>query len=575
MVRLPRLPKPGNRPIVCAVADPPPRGISFMRVIILLLRAAALCCVLSGFFGCSKPGDSARKPKLYQSPMHPWITSDKPGNCTICGMQLVPVYEDKPHAHDGNLLEISPDTVRVIGLTTAKATVEPLRDEIRLSGILEDDDTLHRVVAAFYDGRLEQVYVQQVGEKVKEGQPLASIYSPELLYVVREYQNAAARGRNDPIAINSRHRLIQYGLGPGQVDALATASRNRYAIDLLAPMDGTILVRNAYQGQYVKNGERLFEMGNLARLWFQAEVYERDLPGIRTGLKAVITSPAAPGRTFDGVVTFLDPNFNPTSRSTKIRIEVDNPLSDKPGAYERVLPHRAYAEAVVQSVSEPVLSIPRAALIRDGRREVVYLQRAPGEFEMRFVKAGRSGDERVEIVSGLAEGDIVAASGTLLLDAEAQLRFGEVEAPPAAKPLPEVFEQFFRKLSALSEALAAEDLPASQKGLSISLGQLPAGADEKLSAAWTQLRELPPFENPGELPALRKAFYSWSRVAAEVVLELKAAGYEVPFHVFECPMTGTSFPGSPKVARWVQSGTEARNPYLGQEMLTCGKEVWR
>jgi Cu(I)/Ag(I) efflux system membrane fusion protein len=388
------------------------------------LLVTAICFSVIGFFGCSKPEAPARKPKFYQSPMHPWITSDKPGNCTICGMKLVPVYDDKPNVGDTNLLEVSPGSAKVIGLTTAQASVGPLNKTIRLSGILEDDDTLHRVVAAFYDGRIEQVYVQQVGEKVKAGQPLASIYSPELLYVVREYQNAAARGINDPIAVNSRHRLIQYGLVPAQVDALATASRDRYALDILAPMDGTILVRNAYQGQYVKNGERLFEMGNLARLWFKAEIYERDLPVIRTGLKAVITSPAVPGRSFDGVVTFLDPNFDPDSRSTKIRIEVDNPLSDKPGAYERVLPHRAYAEAEIQAVSEPVLNIPRTALIRDGRREVVYLQKSPNEFEMRAVKAGRSGDETVEIVSGLAAGDIVAASGNLLLDSEAQLRSG-------------------------------------------------------------------------------------------------------------------------------------------------------
>ena len=544
-----------------------------MKATFLLLQAVVFCFAVAGFSGCSKPDSSSRKPRLYQSPMHPWITSDKPGNCTICGMQLVPVYDDMPHADESNLLEISPGTARVIGLKTAKATVGPLEKTIRLSGILEDDDTLHRVVAAFYDGRIEQVYVQQVGEKVKAGQPLASIYSPELLYVVREYQNAAARGKSDPIAINSRHRLIQYGLSPAQVDALATASRDRYALDLLAPMDGTILVRNAYQGQYVKNGERLFEMGNLARLWFKAEVYERDLPVIRTGLKAVITSPAAPGKTFEGVVTFLDPNFDAGSRSTKIRIEVDNPLSDRPGAYERVLPHRAYAEAAIQAVSEPVLSIPRPALVRDGRREVVYVQTAPGEFEMRAVKAGRSGDERVEIVSGLSSGDIVVASGNLMLDAEAQLRSGGSGTIAPQNQLPEALEQFLGKLAALAAALASDDLSAAQKDIPAVMPMFPVGADAELSGAWSKLRDLPPFERSGDLSAWRRTFYVWSTAAAAVVFELKAAGYEVPFHVFECPMTGTSFPGAPKSARWVQSGEKTSNPYLGLEMQTCGKEV--
>ena len=531
--------------------------------------------MLLALAGCSKPEASARKPKMYQSPMHPWITSDKPGNCTICGMPLVPVYEDKPMADTGTMLTISPDTARVIGLETAVASLEPLGKSIRFSGILDDDDTLHRVVAAFYDGRIEQVFVQQVGQKVKAGQPLASIYSPELLYVVREYQNAAARGKNDPVALNSRHRLIQYGLSPGQVDSLATAPRDHYALDILAPMDGTILVRNAYQGQYVKNGERLFEMGNLARLWFKAEVYEKDLSFVRIGEKARITSPAAPGRTFEGTVTFLDPNFDPDSRSTKIRIEVDNPLTETPGSYERILPHRAYGEAELQAFFPAVLSIPRTALIRDGRREVVYLQKKPGEFEMRPVKAGLTGDSRVQIVSGLAAGDIVAARGNLMLDAEAQLRSGGQDSGISKKALPESLVHFFHRLSAITSALASDDLSAAQKEVPWKFGSVAPSTESAgiLSMAESRLFALPQLEPSGNLVDFRKAFYVWSTAAAELALELKTAGYDVPVHVFECPMTGASFPGAPKSARWIQVSDKTDNPYLGLDMQTCGKEV--
>jgi Cu(I)/Ag(I) efflux system membrane fusion protein len=359
------------------------------------------------------------------------------------------------------------------------------------------------------------------------------------------------------------------------VDALATESRDRYALDLLAPMDGTILVRNAYQGQYVKNGERLFEMGNLARLWFKAEVYERDLAFIRTGLKAVITSPAAPGRTFDGVVTFLDPNFDPESRSTKIRIEVDNPLTDSPGAYERALPHRAYAEAAILASSAPVLSIPRTSLIRDGRREVVYIQKSPGEFEMRAVKAGRSGDSRVEIVSGLAAGDIVVARGNLMLDAEAQLRSGGESPPTPDKNLPKPLAGFFQKLSAISSALAVDNFQAVQSEVpwKVEFADPPAGSDAVVRAEWSRLRGLPPLEKAADIADFRRAFYTWSTAAAAAALELKAAGYQVPVHIFECPMAGSSFPGAPDIARWVQSSDSAENPYLGLKMKTCGKEV--
>lgn len=538
-----------------------------MKTFFPLLRIACLAVMLLP--ACSKPTTPERKPKFYQSPMHPWITSDKPGNCTICGMQLVPVYDDKTTSN-ASAIEVSAQTARVLGLDTAPAILEPLHKAVRVSGILEDDETLHRVVAAFYDGRIEQVYVQQVGQKVKAGQPLASIYSPELLYVVREFQNASARGKNDPVAVNSRHRLIQYGLNPDQVDGLANMPRDRYSIDILAPADGTILVRNAYQGQYVKNGERLFETGNLARLWFKAEIYERDLPFVRVGEKAVISTPAVPGKTFDGVVTFLDPNFDPQSRSTKIRIEVDNPLSDSPGGYDRLLPHRAYAEAMVETETPPVLTIPRSALIRDGRREVVYLQTAPGQFEMKAVQSGRSSEDRIEIVSGLNAGDLVAARGNLMLDAESQLRLGAALIPGESKPIPGDWTRFFGSVAAASAALASDDAAGAGK-IEIPVpgptNEAPF-ADAALKAA-----KLHPLPKTSDLAQIRAGFYEWSSLAADLALDLKRQGYDVPFHVFECPMTGGSFPGAPKHARWIQSGDKALNPYLGLEMQDCGSEV--
>jgi len=365
---------------------------------------------------------------FYQSPMHPWITSDKPGACTICGMKLVPVYDKSEAASlEKTTMSLSDASRQLLGVATEPVKREPLQGQIRVSGILEDDDTFHRVVAAFYEGRIEKVYVQQVGQRVVAGEPLAAVYSPELLYVVREYQAAIQRGKNDPVAVNSRHRLIQYGLAPAQVDAIGSAPRDVYTVDVLAPTDGTVLVRNAWQGQYVKNGERLFETGNLAKMWFKAEVYERDIAGIQIGQKATVTSPVAPGRTFEGVVTFIDPTFDAISRSAKVRIEVANPLSDQPGGLERQLPHRAFAEAVIDVTTPAALSVPRSALLRDGRREIVFVENAPSEFDSRPVKAGAIIGDRAVIVDGLTEGENVVISGNLLLDAEVQLKNGGVE----------------------------------------------------------------------------------------------------------------------------------------------------
>jgi membrane fusion protein, copper/silver efflux system len=303
------------------------------------LTSMAALLVIS--VSCSKAPEPERKVKMYQSPMHPWITSQKPGNCTICGMALVPVYEGESGMEvDPGIIALNPRSVDVLAVTTVPVRRLGLTRSLPFSGILEDDENIHRIIAAFYDGRIDEIYLQHVGQYVEKGQPLAAIYSPELLYVVREYQNATRSG--DPaVARNSAQRLVQYGLSAEQVAALAKQPENVYTINLLAPISGTVLTKKAFKGQYIKTGEPLFEMGNLARLWFHAEVYERDLPDIRIGQKAILTTPTVPGREFEGIVTFIDPNFDSRTRSTKVRIEVDNPpVSGEQHGLQRVLPHR-------------------------------------------------------------------------------------------------------------------------------------------------------------------------------------------------------------------------------------------
>ena len=545
-----------------------------------MIRAIFLIATLL-FAGCSKPEGEGRKVKFYQSPMHPWITSDKPGNCTICGMQLVPVYDGEAgKAAPEGVISLSHASLNVLNVATAPVRKIELTKTLRFSGILEDDENLHRVIAAYYDGRIDQVFVNHVGQYVEKGQPLAAIYSPELLYIVREYQNAM-RGRNEAVARNSAQRLVQYGLRPEQVAGLARQSGEVFTIDLLAPISGTVLTKKAYKGQYIKNGEMLFEMGELARLWFHAEVYERDLADIRLGQKAILRSPTVPGRDFEGVVTFIDPNFDPNTRSTKVRIEVDNPPApDDSKGLRRLLPHRAYAEAEILADLGTRLVVPRSAVLQDGRRSVVYVENAAGQYEQRAVKTGRVGDEGMEVLDNLKEGDRVVTQGNLMIDAEAQLRGGAQlhaeSGPSAATVLPASPEitVFLDQLALVTDSLAGDDLVAAIKA-GQTLPALAAGipghasVDESLA----KLKALRGSPGGSDLKAVRESFLPWSMAGAELTLALAHGGQKANVGVYECPMTGDSFPGAPSKARWVQSGKEVRNPYLGSEMLNCGTEV--
>ncbi len=474
------------------------------------------------------------------------------------------------------VVSLNPRSVNVLAVTTVPVRRFELTKSLRFSGILEDDENIHRVIAAFYDGRIDQIYVEHVGKHVEKGQPLAAIYSPELLYVVREFQNSM-RGGDASVAKNSAQRLVQYGLSAEQVASLGKQPDNVFTIDLLAPISGTVVTKKALKGQYIKTGEPLFEMGDLSRLWFHAEVYERDLPDIRLGQKAVIRTPTVPGREFEGVVTFIDPNFDPRTRSTKVRIEVDNPLAEGDArGLPRVLPHRAYAEADIIARLGEALVVPRSAVLRDGRRSIVYVESASGEYEQRAVKTGRVGDEGIEILEGLKDGERVVAQGNLMIDAEAQLRSSAAPAQPVSALRAPVGEEFLKQLARVSEGLAADDAVAAVKaGQSLRelAAAIPQTGEAQVDQVLARLKAIPKNPAGSDLKALRQTFLPWSLAGADLALALERGRQNPKVKVFECPMTGDSFPGAPSKAKWVQSGSEIRNPYLGAEMLSCGAEV--
>ncbi|MDA0292477.1 MAG: efflux RND transporter periplasmic adaptor subunit [Verrucomicrobia bacterium] len=508
----------------------------------LIILAAVLLAA------CSKqPEGDQRAVKFYQSPMHPWITSDQPGQCTICGMDLVPVYEgEEGVSTDPGTVTLMPSTAQIIGVDTAPVVRAPLEKSIRLSGVIEDDDTKHVIVSAFFDGRIDRVFVEHVGENVRAEQPLAQIYSPELLYIVREFQTAVRRGHEDPQAAVARQRLVQFGLTRAQVEELASGLREDFGLNFRSPVDGTLVVRNVYPGKYIKAGDMLFEIADFGVMWFHATVYEQDLPWIRVGAKARVTTPAAPGREFEGKVTLIDPTFDPETRSTRVRIEVPNPVEETHGGLARALPHRAYGEAVLTVAGDSVVLVPRSAVLDTGQRAVSYVDRGGGAYEKRDVRVGRRGDTSVEILGGLAEGEKVVTQGNLMIDAEAQMTQPESFGVGEAKPPHAVDDATMKRwtaLSAAAAALAADDLAAFNAS-----GAVTAPA--------------------ADLGAARSAFYEAVTPAVEEALRHPGI-----VRVYECPMTAALFPGAPNKARWIQLDAPLRNPWFGAAMLECGSEV--
>ncbi len=527
---------------------------------------------------------AGRKLLYYQSAMHPWIKSPKPGRCTICGMELTPVYEGDAGfdaAGGGDVVPLTQTMIQVVNVQTAEAQVRPLTKTLTVAGMIDDNATRHRVLSAYIPGRVQKLYVNFMGAEVKEGQPLAEFYSPTLLQSEREYRTLTGELRSATAL-----RLLQMGLTSAQIEALPEKPGDKLTSQILSPIGGTVVAQNVYEGQYVQEGERLFEIADFSTMWFQFRAYEQDLPWIKPGLKVDITTPSHPGKTFTGNITFIDPNFDEATRSTKVRVELENPLVEG----RRFLLHRLYADGLVRLDLPDALTIPRAAVIETGPEAVAYVDQGGGAYSRRVLKLGRRGDALVEVTSGLSVGDKVVVNGNLLIDGQAEMNraFAEPAATNApAVTLPALTEaqrkavkDFLALADAITASLAADKLDEFNTQAAKSHAAMPALMDAFVNAdkAWHPLlkglEEAGHLEKADDLKAARKTFHPFSNAAVALAQALRRGEKEfASLKVFRCPMTKAVFPGAPASAEWMQLKPAISNPYMGVQMNDCGTEV--
>jgi Cu(I)/Ag(I) efflux system membrane fusion protein len=365
---------------------------------------------------------TAQKKILYWvDPMHPAYKSDKPGKAPDCGMELVPVYDDGTMANaPSNVsgyanVKLTSERQQLIGVQTGMTEMRSLGRSVRTVGRVAVDETRLYKINTKFDGYIEKLYVNVTGQQIRKGQPLFSVYSPDLLSTQQEYLLAMRAAKQAPsLLAAARQRLLLWDITPAEIRELERTGTARKSVTIYSPTNGFVLNKIAVAGARVTAGEPLFEIANLDRVWIQADVYESELQFIRLGAPATTTLSYVPGRTWTGRVTFIAPTVDPMTRTVKVRSEFDN-------AYGALKPDM-FGDVVIQQPARQVVVVPDSAVLQTGTRSVVFVVKADGTFEPREVAVGTKTEQVYEVRSGLAAGEKVVTQANFLIDSESRLK---------------------------------------------------------------------------------------------------------------------------------------------------------
>ncbi|MDR0757696.1 MAG: efflux RND transporter periplasmic adaptor subunit [Tannerella sp.] len=398
------------------------------HVFYVLIFAAGILLGKWLFGGADRDGTatehirSENEAQVWTCSMHPQIRQDKQGKCPLCAMDLIPL---KPSGAPDAPLD--PDAIQLSDEAAALASVRtmvvgrsnPVK-EMRLYGTIKPDERLRRSLVSHVSGRIETLSINFAGETVQEGQVIATIYSPDLLNAQQELLEAKKIETSQPALLHAaREKLRFWKLTDSQIDEIEQTGRALPVVKILANAGGTVIARRVQQGDYVSQGETLFDLADLSSVWAVFDAYEQDLPYLKTGDHVDYTLHTLPGKTFTGRISFIDPILDKTTRTAKIRVETANPkLELKPEMYAGAI----VKTSLKQQGNETV--VPKTAVLWTGRRSVVYVKQPDTDapvFKMREVELGASLDGEYVILSGLDEGEEVVVRGTFVVDASAQL----------------------------------------------------------------------------------------------------------------------------------------------------------
>ena len=361
------------------------------------------------------------KAEIWTCSMHPQIQQDGPGQCPLCGMDLIPLDNsmDSEEALPDEV-PMSDAAMKLAEIQTYVVKLEKPEKEIRLLGKVKPDERLMYSQTAHFPGRIEKLFINFTGEKVYKGQKLASIYSTELITAQKELFEVLKNESTSPALVDAaRNKLKQWKFTDKQITTIEKSGEVKTEIDILSNYNGYVMMRMVSEGDHVKLGQKLFKVVDLSRVRLLFEAYENDLPWVKLGDELSIELKSVPGEIFKGKVAFIDPFINPKTRVAYVRVEMNNAKG--------LLKPDMFANGIITSklpIKEEVILVPKSAVLWTGKRGVVYVKipnREHNSFIYREVILGEDAGDFYIIKKGLEEGEEIATNGVFKIDAAAQL----------------------------------------------------------------------------------------------------------------------------------------------------------
>lgn len=527
--------------------------------------------------------------QIWTCSMHPQIRQPEPGDCPICGMDLIPLEENSNE--NPLVFSMSDEAVKISNIQTTKiGETGSSENGIALSGKIKPDETASSSVVTHVSGRIEKLYVSYTGQSVAKGQKVAEIYSPQLISAQKELIEANKVKSSNPSLYNAAYnKLKNWKLNDNQIESILKSESIIETFSIYAQFSGVIKTKKVSVGDYLKEGEVLFDLQSLSKVWAVFDVYETDIANVKIGDPIEFTTTSYPDEKFTAKINFIDPLINPSTRTISVRANIQNNNS-------KLKPDMFINGWVKGSPNQnATLLVPKSAVLWTGKRSVVYLK-LPNEtvpsFEYRNIEIGETIGDSYKVISGLESGDEVVTNGAFVIDASAQLNnqssmmnqnLVKPKDNSTSSEIPDYVDQTDEKFKVqLNELLSTyynlkdafvndkADLANSEaKNLLKSLDKV----EMKLLKGdahmyWmTQKNNIQlsgeKIANSNDINEQRNQFISISNA---MINSVKAFGVNNVSYEQYCPMADDN-----NGAYWLSESNKVLNPYFGSSMLNCGE----